>query len=66
MALEFWKEHFMAWSEFSRYQPNAQLVSSDEHKDEIMKNVLEENLMMKKRIKQLEEELHKVQNGLNK
>jgi hypothetical protein len=66
MALEFWKEHFLVWSEFSNYQPDLNLVSPDEHKEEIMKIVLEENLMMKKRIIQLEEELKKTQEELAK
>lgn len=61
MALEFWKEHFLVWSEFSNYQPDKTLLSSDDHKEQIVKDLIEENTLMKKRIKELEDELAKSQ-----
>ena len=57
LALEFWKEHFWAFSELTQYRAHLSLTSPEDHKEEIMKKALEENLIMKKRIKKLEEEM---------
>jgi len=62
--LEFWRDHFLVWSEFSRYNTDHSIASPDEHKDKFMKDALEENLLMRKRIQQLENELQKMQDKL--
>lgn len=54
LALKLWKDYFCAYSEIIQYQTDKNLISPDEHKEQIMKKYIEENLMMKKRMKQLE------------
>ena len=65
-SLELWKEHFLVWSDFSQYLQDDSYISSNEHKEEFMKNAIEENLLMKKRIKLLEAELKRSQSKLAK
>lgn len=57
VAIELWKEHFLSWSEFTQYKPDKALISAEEHKEELMKGVLEDNLVLQKRIKDLEDQL---------
>lgn len=57
VAIELWKEHFLSWSEFTQYKPDKTLISAEDHKEELMKVVLEDNLVLKKRIKDLEDQL---------
>lgn len=57
MALDFWRDHFLRWSEFSVYQPGKLFISAEEHKEQIVKNIIEENTLLKKKLRQLEEEL---------
>lgn len=54
LAIKLWKEHFLAFSEITQYQPDEAQISPEDHKDSIMKKILMENLLMKKRIAQLE------------
>lgn len=61
LSLEFWKEHFLVWSDFSQYLQEDSFISANEHKEEFMKNSIEENMLLMKRIKLLEAELKKCQ-----
>lgn len=58
LSFTFWRNHFWQWVNISNYKPGLNLISPEDHKEELMKDVIEENLILKKHIKQLEEQLN--------
>lgn len=57
ISFRFWREHFLQWNDVSDYMPDLNWVSPDDHKEEIMKDMIEENMLLKKRIAELEDQL---------